>query len=564
MAKPMLKPLGALVLSLIPVLLQGQAPTPTPDPCTNVPANADFHVNAGNPPHPTTQQFGYTLKNDTDVLIRLENINPYALKCSVTTTVTPVNEGSISSFLGLIGGVTGSVGATTPAPGATPTPSASPSPTPTPTPSKRKPALLAVSPTPTPKPCPDQYRSKREQVESLISFRDNINHALVLTQENQNDALVDFSIRLATLRGQSACSSIVSQAMQLGTRPVFAVSQVDVPYDPAVPRAQGAPDTAATPMDQAIDQLAARAQKLLPHLADDLDAGCKKELQPVIDADTAFLGALINNTSSVPSAVSTWTSQLKAFNAVRGNFRSAQISIINALGERRNFTLDTSIHGKQQVVTYTASCTPVTLVTVAAPDIIGGSPAPSPSPSPTPTPTPPPVQPWSHDFNFGGGPRFALAGGLVVSPLQQVTFNTTATPGGSGATANTIIQQQNSSTRILPIAMLHTRYWDLLPVKKFKHDQWIPNYISVGVTAKSTDTIGTNVEYLFGPSWAFADRQFFLTAGAYAGKQQRLANVGTPPLAVGSTTSLSSANLPITQTTIWKPGFALTWAPGGK
>src|SRR4029077_6444859 len=133
-----------------------------------------------------------------------------------------------------------------------------------------------------------------------------------------------------------------------------------------------------------------------------------------------------------------------------------------------------------------------------------------------------------------------------------------ATPGGSGPTANTIIQQQNSRTRILPIAMMHARYWDQLPAKGWY--QLVPNYFSAGVTAKSSDNKGTNIEYLFGPSWAFAERQIFFTAGAYAGQQQRLANSFT----VGSTTALSSANLPITQTTIWKAGFAITWAPGGK
>jgi hypothetical protein len=146
----------------------------------------------------------------------------------------------------------------------------------------------------------------------------------------------------------------------------------------------------------------------------------------------------------------------------------------------------------------------------------------------------------------------------VISPLQQVSFSTTATAGGSGPTANTIIQQQNSGTRILPIAVLHARYWDQLPPKNWY--SFIPNYFSAGVTDKSSDNKGTNIEYLFGPSWAFAERQIFITAGAYAGQQQRLAN----SLTVGSTTSLSSANLPITQTTIWKAGFAITWAPGGK
>jgi len=148
----------------------------------------------------------------------------------------------------------------------------------------------------------------------------------------------------------------------------------------------------------------------------------------------------------------------------------------------------------------------------------------------------------------------------VVSPLPQVIYTTTANPnGGDGQPANIIIAQQQSSTRILPIAMLHARFWDQISAEDWK--RWLlPNYLSVGVTAKSSDNKGTNIEYLFGPSWTFADRQIFITAGAYAGQQQRLEG----GLTVGQATNLGSANLPISLRTIWKAGFAITWAPAGK
>jgi hypothetical protein len=106
--------------------------------------------------------------------------------------------------------------------------------------------------------------------------------------------------------------------------------------------------------------------------------------------------------------------------------------------------------------------------------------------------------------------------------------------------------------------MLHGRLWDQLPAKQWM--SFFPSYVSFGVTAKSSDNKGTNIEYLFGPSWGFAERQLFLTVGAYAGQQQRLGG----SLSVGQATSLSAANLPISQTTVWKVGFAITWAPAGK
>jgi hypothetical protein len=136
-------------------------------------------------------------------------------------------------------------------------------------------------------------------------------------------------------------------------------------------------------------------------------------------------------------------------------------------------------------------------------------------------------------------------------------FSTSNNPAGS-TPANIIVETQKSGTRVLPLAMLSARFWDQLPHKEGYN--FIPNYLSVGVTAKSTGTNGTSIEYLLGLSRAFAERQLFVTAGAYAGWQQRLGG----GLAVGQATSLSSANLPLTLTTVWKPGFSITWAPAGK
>jgi hypothetical protein len=527
--------LFAILLFAFPILLQSQ------NQCSTAPVATYTLTAASGSPVPENSDFSYTRKNDTDLLIRLEDINPYSFKCTASTSSADYKETAVASFLGTVGGVA-NVGITTPDPGAK---TAAPSVANNNNFEFRAHAAIQRAPA---NPCVTAYMNgPHAEAEKLGSDRDGINNALTEMQRQLESDRVGFNQGITGLRRDNSCNNIVNHAMQL-----------------AFPTPTPTPVPNAVPIDQRINQRAIQAKSLLAHITDSTSA-CKADLQSLIDQDTAFLEAVSQGSAAAPSAVDTWRSQLKALNTVRANIVNAQASIASVLSSRQNFTIDTSIHGNQQVVTYTATCTPIPPQIIAAPD-----PAAVSSTTPTPPAAPPssgggatpaPVSnSWKHDFKFGPGPRFVLAGGLVISPLQQVTFSTTATPGGSGATANTIIQQQNSSTRLLPIAMLHARFLDMVPADEWKSWVWFPNYFSVGVTAKSSDNKGTNVEYLFGPSWAFADRQLFITAGAYAGQQQRLAN----SLTVGSMTSLSSANLPITQTTIWKVGFAITWAPAGK
>jgi hypothetical protein len=538
--------LAVFVVFLVPLLLQAQ------DQCITAPA-ADYEITASSgSPIPLNQEFSYTLKNDANVLIRLKDINPFATKCSVSTSTNAYKETAIGSFLGIIGGVA-NVGTSTPNVTQAKTVGGAPQ--------------LFKSGQPIPgasNVCQTQYLNSpvHTEVQRLETLRDRINLALQTTMNDADFVRTNFNDNLQgliDLQSSPTCGNIVSRAQNLVSRPLFNIATVSM-SDPAAPP----PPPAPIPLVQAMDQVAVQAQALVGHLNDGLNGACRpQDARPYIDEDSAFLSAIAIGPSSASSAVEQWRAQLKALNTVRANILNAQNSIAAVLSSRQNFTIDTSIHGNQQAVTYTASCSPITPRTIAAPDPAAAS-STTPAPPNTPPATgggaapAPAANSWSHDFRFGPGPRFVLAGGLVISPLQQVTFSTTATPGGTGATANTIIQQQNSGTRILPIAMLHARYWDQLPPNGWY--AWVPNYLSAGVTAKSSDNKGTNIEYLFGPSWSFAERQIFITAGAYAGQQQRLAN----SLTVGSTTGLSAANLPITQTTIWKPGFAITWAPAGK
>jgi hypothetical protein len=465
-----------------------------------------------------TTSFNYTLKNDTDVLVRLTNINPYAFKCSVSTTSTPFKETAVASFLGQLGGIANISGASTPDAGKAP--------------AGVKSAGGLVG------DCVQGYKDgAHKQAEDLQAVRDLINAAFLATQNNMAQKINSFNDNVGSLRTATGCQAIKTQASTVTGITPAVVATVSLPGG-------GTP----VPLDQAVDILAFRAQRLLSHLTEGTK-DCSLNIAALIDQDTAFLEALVHGSSSVQSAVDKWRDQLKIVNSVNTNIRKIQDSIAGVLSNPQNFTIDTQINGHQEAITVTASCTPVPPQTISSDP---SSPAMPPAGG-----TPPAGNSWKHDFRFGIGPRFVYAGGVVISPLPQQIFSTSTNPAGS-TPPNIITKTQDSGTRVLPIAMLHARYFDLISASDTV--QFIPNYLSAGITAKPSDNNGTSVEYLFGLSWAFAERQLFLTAGAYAGRQQRLGDSLVP----NQTTTLGSANLPITQSLIWKAGFALTWAPGGK
>lgn len=493
-----------------------------------------------------------TVPNDTNVVLRLTNINPFSNKCSVSTTKQAFTETAISSFLGQLGGVANVSSVTTPDAA-----KASGGP-----PAKSGFMVESIRPetdwkvlargkeiTVPSSTCVDDYMTGAHREAALLQReRDAINVAMLEYQTSQQSVQSEFNRAITDLAAANSCSDIVHKA----TNMAFPA--------PSATRSPS-PSPAPPPLDERIDTVAFQTQRLLTHITDGTDA-CKQKLAEVIDADTAFLEALAHGTSSVPSAVDKWRDQLKALNSVSTNIKKIRSSVASTLASRKNFLIEMPIHEQQTSVTATISCSAVTLPTISSDS--GSSSQPSQTGADASSSTAAAQQKAADgptfEVRFGLGPRFVYAGGVVISPLQQVSFSTTAAPGGSGATANTIVFQQDSSTRILPIAMLHARYADLLPALEYRDWKWVPNYFSAGVTAKSTDNNGTSIEYLFGPSWGLAKRQLFITAGAYAGRQQRLQN----GLAVGSTTSLGSSNLPTIQALIWKAGFAVTWAPAGK
>lgn len=151
--------------------------------------------------------------------------------------------------------------------------------------------------------------------------------------------------------------------------------------------------------------------------------------------------------------------------------------------------------------------------------------------------------------NFGGGPRFTLAGGLVASLLENPKYERVPAVV-NGAVANVVGIKSNSNSRILPMLMLHGR---LFGDSKWKYVDGI--HLSLGLTAKP-DEDGTKAEFLFGPSISFLERRMFLTFGGYAGKKQELEG----NLTLGSTIPKDFGDeLPVSEHYVWKPGFAITY-----
>ena len=150
-------------------------------------------------------------------------------------------------------------------------------------------------------------------------------------------------------------------------------------------------------------------------------------------------------------------------------------------------------------------------------------------------------------INFGGGPRFAIAGGIVVSPLETVNFK--RVPAIVGGRSTTIVgKDEGSNTRVLPMLMLHGRLMEGRGAISGLH-------MSLGITAKPNDT-GTNVEFLIGPSLSFIEERLFLTFGGYAGRRKQLEGnlVLGQELPTGFTDEIPTSNH-----LVWKPGVALTY-----
>jgi hypothetical protein len=148
-----------------------------------------------------------------------------------------------------------------------------------------------------------------------------------------------------------------------------------------------------------------------------------------------------------------------------------------------------------------------------------------------------------------GQPVFAISGGFAISPLAKTTFQTlgASSSGSSGSSSGTIGLQENSSTRVQPMAFINASLVD-------GTTSWLKGslHMTAGFTL-TNNQLSTNPEFLFGPSLSFLRERLFFTGGVYGGFQQSLQagyTLGGPA---------PSGTIPTVNQFHWRPGFAISW-----
>jgi hypothetical protein len=158
-------------------------------------------------------------------------------------------------------------------------------------------------------------------------------------------------------------------------------------------------------------------------------------------------------------------------------------------------------------------------------------------------------------INFGSE-RFIVSAGLTGSPLGLrefgkgvgQAFDASGNPIPGQETANIITLKTDQSYRLSPMVFLNSRIY-----------QWNGHaealYATLGITAKS-DSNGVAPEYLIGLSQSLLQRHLLLTAGAYAGRQQKLTgglfvNEAIPSNLTGDIPSQSNYQMNV--------GFSISW-----
>ncbi len=136
---------------------------------------------------------------------------------------------------------------------------------------------------------------------------------------------------------------------------------------------------------------------------------------------------------------------------------------------------------------------------------------------------------FSFTLNFGGSSRFTLSLGIAATNLHTPEYEAVQgfPPDANGKPSTTpasvVGLKDNSNQRITPMLMLNTRLTQGSGLFSGLH-------FSFGISGK-VDNKGTDVEYLSGISFGFAENRAFLTLGAYNGRVQKLNqgfSVGSP------------------------------------
>jgi hypothetical protein len=478
-------------------------------------------------------------KNGDRVWIVVEDINPFVANYTLKVKQQPVTETAISTFLSALGGIDSSIvpsgNGSKQSPGsASPDSSAAPPP----------PGKEVVKSAPPPRCDDGPLQELIRTFNQLTDDESTLNKTINDIGDKYKKYATTYDEKLSGVKGQRHCKGIKSSADDFRSF----LASVPTPDD-LRPKDFGGVSSSSDPVQALRSRLAKlqddakkqRAGILKFKRSASANAACSSLLelnQDNLDKQDEFIDGLIGPGSG-PSEIQALSDKLNQFKAIYQHWSDAHAAVEKLY--------DPAQSGNPFVLTYSLtdsqSDDDVTLQPVP-PVLAPPKSSSSPTSKNTETQNPAGSSLAASDptVHFGYGPRFTLGGGLVVSFLKNRQFTT-----ANGQ----IAYQNNSQTRILPIAVLNSRFYDCDPDES--KCLWVPQ-ITVGITAKADDK-GTSPEYLIGPSWALLRRQLFITAGAYAGQQQRLLG----GLQVGQSTTLSAANLPVAKEYHWSGAIAITW-----
>lgn len=341
-------------------------------------------------------------------------------------------------------------------------------------------------------------------------------------------------------------------------------------------------------LDEALKDLRLQAVDLFGSLANNTGS-CGSEVLAELAADQKYLKSISVGTDSTHSLVHSLTTELSSAKSLASQVSSRETALKDMAKDANNFELVASAPSDfriQSTVQVTVSWTSLLQNAAAKPNASAQPATNAPASPKAGTPdrstsatgaqqTQPDTSPTdsadsgseSFTVNFGQGQRFYESGGVVFSNLAQHSYATEAAnsspgctaPAGSTAAQGCIVDNGGAGWRILPIALVSGRMFDL-NWKCYQCRLLVPNYLTFGATVKSNSSGGTNLEYLMGPSWASPGRQLFLTAGTYAGEVNKLGG----GLVVGPQAAAPPTTLPISTPYRWRFGFALSYSFGSQ
>lgn len=503
-----------------PIAFQGAAcgaPTPSPTPGTGV-----FYLDARNgnltengSPVTPRQRF----KKNKQVTVVIINKNPYLYTYRYSSTATPIVESALDTFVPFIVGKLGDLGA---APETAKEPDTGGGPAH---------GLVEAAPTPD---CAAAIEKITNLVRDVNAARDeNIRiRAALDNQKVQSDSLTDAYNAARTI--------LYSPNQTVGNLSCASTRLVN-----AVDAGTGAGGINAAALDKTgndLDALERKANRLISRRDAIREAHASCLDQP--DRTGALLGELLREAGERADEILANVKQYReTLNMIRHDLnvalegRKAAQTVLND----PNAFFEAHSEGGYEAsndVELKLEATPKQGVAEA--QAVQGS-------------------PFTADFTFGGAPFFSISGGLIFSPLRKREYvrvqgferdqqGALILKDGKPNLTTVVGFSESSPTRITPAIFLHGRLTD-------RWNSFIDGvHMTLGLTAKN-DNKGTDVEFLVGPSVSLLDGNMFLTAGGYAGRQQKLGGGLFEGFAVPSGVD----ELPIEKNYRWNFGFSISY-----